>query len=654
MSAPPSPSWDKRVWLFGVLVVVLLGGGFYYAFAPLIWRWRRPKLPMVSAMTDNPRLLVQGEHLTLWWDSMPSAIHEKSLPSGEGSNIHPADYIGPESCKRCHPGNHELWLHHAHRRMNARADSDNVMGDFSPQASIAYRGGKATFSHRADKYFMHLERGVSAEATRRTYEIHQTIGSRFFQYYVGKQIEGPEPKSHHFYHKDHLLSFGYWLALKEWVPVVHIGPELGDDQRIDPFVPPESGQFYAEYAVACNACHTTFPLADMFGRRPPQMGEFAPASMHWSLLGFFQEAHPRELDSARSMLGPSKKPQELQSVRAVAGRGTQLQNPMLDWDASEYGVTLGVSCEACHLGAREHVESEGRVKPRFFPSSPHLRIEGSKAPETGRTHDNVNWACGRCHVGPRPQFAGGMSTWNSVEYSDAMRGSCYSKLRCVDCHNPHRTIGPKWSLSADQDDALCLKCHQKFEPNEARVRHTHHPMGSEGSRCMNCHMPRIYEGVEDVVRTHMIFSPSRADMIEANHPNACNLCHTDKPIDWTLKSLKEWYGKTYEENRIASHYPRRGEPVALGWLKSDNASVRLVATEAVARRRDFSVLPQLLDSLDDSHLINRQFAYKGLQEMLHVHLGDFGYRFYLTKEERREPLSKLRARFAAPRSEPRP
>ena len=44
-----------------------------------------------------------------------------------------------------------------------------------------------------------------------------------------KQVEGPEPKSHHFYSKDHVLPFGYWLQQKEWVPVIHIGPERTEE-----------------------------------------------------------------------------------------------------------------------------------------------------------------------------------------------------------------------------------------------------------------------------------------------------------------------------------------------------------------------------------------------------------------------------------------
>jgi predicted CXXCH cytochrome family protein len=226
-----------------------------------------------------------------------------------------------------------------------------------------------------------------------------------------------------------------------------------------------------------------------------------------------------------------------------------------------------------------------------------------------------------------------------------MRGSCYSQLRCIDCHNPHRATGPKWSQSADQDDALCLKCHARFEPASQRLAHTHHPPVSEGGRCMNCHMPRINEGIEDVVRTHMIYSPTRADMIEANHPNACNLCHTDRPIDWTLDRLQAWYGKTYDGRKIAANYPHRDRPVALGWLESTNPAVRLVAVEALTRAGDRRALPELLGALDDPYLVNRQFAYKDLQEMLHVRLSDDGYRIYMTAEERRRPLAELRARF---------
>jgi predicted CXXCH cytochrome family protein len=596
-----------------------------------------------AARPRFPREVSSGGRLTVWWDTLPAGVRARAVPSGGGSNTLPADYVGPEACKGCHKRNYESWARHPHHWMNALATPATVKGDFSGTAAIAYRGGRATFRRAAGKYLMRLQRG----AVRRTYEVTQTIGSRFYQYYAGKQVEGPEPKTHHFYRRDHLLPFGYWLAEKEWVPVVHIGPEVPDARRPDPFAPPDRGPYYADYAAGCNACHTTFPLADLFARRTAQVGAHAPLALHWSLRGYLEDAHPDllpALSDELNQLVPVASAEEFGAAGARNHPGGC--EAMAGWEASRYAVTLGVSCEACHLGGREHAASGGRVPPRFFPASPHLFVEGRAAPDPGRTHDNVNWACGRCHTGGRPRFAAGMSTWNSVEYTDALRGSCYSKLRCADCHNPHRATGTRWSRTAAQDDTLCLKCHDNLRPAAQRQRHTHHPAGSEGARCMNCHMPRINEGLQDVVRTHMIYSPTRADMIEAGHPNACNLCHTDRPIGWTLRYLKEWYGAAPDARRVAAAYPDSAAPVAVGWLKSDNPAVRLVAGAALTRAGDFKALPPLLEALDDEYLVNRQFAAQGLQGMLGVRLADLGYHFYMTAEERRRPLADLRARYA--------
>jgi predicted CXXCH cytochrome family protein len=621
---PPRDIGRRRFWalmLAGTCLPVVVAVGIYL----LLSRASNPPPAPPSPLTI-PRRLDAGQQLTVWWDVVPKTVRTHAVASGDDSNVRPQDYIGPAACKECHKRNYESWSQHPHHWMNALADTSTVKGDFSGKASIAYLGGKGTFYRQAGKYFMRLERGPVS----RLYEIHQTIGSRFFQYYVGKQIEGPEPPGHPFSGQDHVLAFGYWLSQKEWVPVIHIGPEKADGARADPFDPPGQGIYYAAYAASCNYCHTTFPLGDLFGRRTHQIGEYAPVPLHWSMRGYLEEAHP----------------DALQPMAALLKAPGAVDNPMRGWGATRYAVTLGVSCEACHLGARRHVESRGKIPPKFFPASPHLLVEADQARlNFGRTHDNVNWACGRCHLGSRPQFAAGMSTWNSVEYADAMRGSCYSKLRCVDCHNPHRATGPRWSASADHDDALCLRCHEKFAADPQRLAHTHHRPGSDGARCMNCHMPRINEGIEDVVRTHMIYSPTRADMIEANQPNACNLCHADRPIDWTLRYLKDWYKADFDEAQVALHYRDRALPVAQGWLKSDNAAVRLVSVEALARSKNVKALPELLEALDDPYLVNRQFAYKGLQEMLGLRLSDFGYRFYQSAPERRAPLAALRARL---------
>ncbi len=251
--------------------------------------------------------------------------------------------------------------------------------------------------------------------------------------------------------------------------------------------------------------------------------------------------------------------------------------------ASEHAVTLGISCESCHLGCREHAEHP-EILPKFFPYSPHLLSGSVNEPtDLGRTHDNVNWACGRCHSGERPQFAGGMSTWNSTEFSDAMRGSCYSELKCIDCHNPHQAIGQKWTSTPAKDDARCIKCHQEYATEEAQPP-SHHQPGSARSRCMNCHMPRINEGMQDVVRTHTIFSPTNTDMIHNNNPNACNQYHTNKSTDWTIDYLEKWFGSKFDATdyrltlrtlRNRRHWAGyRVKTKRFGWLPQIPCSVR--------------------------------------------------------------------------------
>lgn len=164
---------------------------------------------------------------------------------------------------------------------------------------------------------------------------------------------------------------------------------------------------------------------------------------------------------------------------------------------------------------------------------------------------------------------------------------------------------------------------------------------------MDCHMPRINEGLQDMVRTHRIFKPSERTMIEANQPNACNLCHLDKSIEWTIGHLSEWYENTpdYSEAALARSYPKRKGPVGLGWLATEHEPTRLASASALLRSEAHWALPQLLEMLDDPYMINRQFTQRGLEMMLNIRLEDHGYRFYMTPEERAAPIGRLKAQL---------
>ena len=305
---------------------------------------------------------------------------------------------------------------------------------------------------------------------------------------------------------------------------------------------------------------------------------------------------------------------------------------------------LGIECEACHNGGREHARAvdPARTLPYFFPANPVLQANLPAENPYGRTHDNVNFVCSRCHYGNRPQFPGGIHTWNSTEYTDAQLGSCYSQLRCIECHDPHKPTGLAWSHTPDWDDGKCLECHKNYGAAAARRGHTHHASASEGDRCMNCHMPKMNEGLDQLVRTHTIFSPTKAALIEENGPNACNLCHLEKPIDWTLEHLRDWYGRRYDDGKIAINYPNRLGPVGKGWLHHSFQATRLVASATYGRQKRKDALPEILDILNDEYLLNRQFGQIAVEAICGQPLEKLGYTFMLAPAERTQALPRLR------------
>ena len=60
------------------------------------------------------------------------------------------------------------------------------------------------------------------------------------------------------------------------------------------------------------------------------------------------------------------------------------------------------------------------------------------------------------------------------------------------------------------------------------------------------------------------------------------------------------------------------------------------------RQRAGWSLELLLGSLDDEYLINRQFAARGIEEMLGVELPELGYHYHGSREDRQPGLLRIR------------
>lgn len=152
-------------------------------------------------------------------------------------------------------------------------------------------------------------------------------------------------------------------------------------------------------------------------------------------------------------------------------------------------------------------------------------------------------------------------------------------VTCLDCHDPHsgKTILPA------QNNALCLQCHSAPGRLNAPVieplAHSHHAAGSTGNQCISCHMPTTAYMVRDPRHDHGFTKPDPLLTKELGIPNACNRCHTEKPVDWAIEHSNRWYGA-----KLQSRQRERARVVAAAQANEPAAAdklLALIATEEI-------------------------------------------------------------------------
>ena len=108
-------------------------------------------------------------------------------------------------------------------------------------------------------------------------------------------------------------------------------------------------------------------------------------------------------------------------------------------------------------------------------------------------------------------------------------------VTCTNCHEAHSL-----KLKAT-GNALCEQCHRAADYDN--TEHTHHPLGSTGGQCINCHMPKkTYMGVDER-HDHSFRIPSPDLSTKFDTPNACTQCHADRSSAWAADAIAGWTGK---------------------------------------------------------------------------------------------------------------
>jgi predicted CXXCH cytochrome family protein len=231
-------------------------------------------------------------------------------------------------------------------------------------------------------------------------------------------------------------------------------------------------------------------------------------------------------------------------------------------------VEVGIGCESCHGGSREHVENF-RVAPSFEVRSPFLRqLPPQPLADKELRAQRINRTCARCHQvlfsrypftwegGLRARDPGG-SNINSGEGRDLLLGGCAGAMTCVDCHDPHApdNRAKMDALEGPAGNRVCLKCHAKYDSVAALEAHSHHKANGAAGSCMSCHMPKKNMSLDNrLSRYHRIGSPTDRARVEGDRPLECAICHADRTVASLVEQMEKWWNKRYDRGALVKLY----------------------------------------------------------------------------------------------------
>jgi hypothetical protein len=579
-----------------LLVLALIFGMLPWISA---WRRRQPQprgMGTVVAWGAVPVILAWAAVAFRQPIASPPAVTDMPIAVQEDG------YVSSQTCLACHPHEHSTWYASYHRTMTQLASPQTVLGEFD-DVHLELDGKDYFLTRDGDRYLVDMdfpEWPYPAPPPRVQCELTMTTGTHHMQIYWYPSGQTRMAG---------MLPFVYYNEEQRWIPRRAAFMEAPDSPREIPF---------GRWNDTCLNCHTTHPKPRIYP------DEVANMDTHVAEFGIACEScHGPGSEHVRA----NRDPQRRYRLHLSGGADPTIVNPV----RLSHRLSSQV-CGQCH-----------GVKT-FYNQSDYLawRMNGSRyrpgddLDETRNVICNANLdrAATKRILEHNPNFHGthfwpdGMIRVSGREYNGLVETPCFQRgeMSCLTCHTMHlpnddprpvkQWANDQLKLTAE-DSRICLSCHQQFAGHAPLTAHTHHAAGSSGSDCYNCHMPHTTYGLLKAIRSHQVDNPSVAVTLTTGRPNACNLCHLDRPLGWTAAHLADWYGQRQPELTADQRDVAAG---ALWALQGDAGQRALTAWSmgwepAQQTSGTWWMAPYLGQLLDDPYAAVRYVAYRSIRRL---------------------------------------
>ncbi len=411
----------------------------------------------------------------------------------------PEEYAGSAACRSCHPTQHAAWQQTGMARMLRPYRAENVFGDFTKQKQFEDNSGRivARMWIEKDRHYFSTR---GADGTWEPYPVDFTIGSKWQQAYATQLPDG----------QIHVFPIQYNNLEGSWVNYWKIIDPPGSE-RTNPDLF-HTMSMRTNYQTNCAPCHTS------------QLHTPNARATDTRELVFREPGVNCEMCH-----GPSAR--HAAAMSAGAHYAKLPAEPPVDFARLDNRQFVAV-CAQCHM---QSAVREQRPRGEWNYSE-----SGSSFPVRYQSRPFVDFSL-------RSRYKDGRFRETTFIVEAFMRSACYRKgaAHCGNCHDPHpadAAANPASLKFRDQPDQMCLQCHLHYT---GRIEaHTHHSAGSEASRCVSCHMPRIMNSLLFAARSHQIDDIPRADDTlrfgQWESPNACLGCHREKDAQWAAARLQSW------------------------------------------------------------------------------------------------------------------